>query len=116
MDSCLPVFCPSAHRSLHYETGSRGTNSFEACLIIDRKRKRTERSICAEYDGKNLKAIVEKRKTLLRAVTENFIHTELIIPETFDPESIKGKEVMVKITEKSTLSNCEAKAIYIELI
>jgi threonylcarbamoyladenosine tRNA methylthiotransferase MtaB len=86
-------------------------------LLLTGMAKEQKEAFVQTMMGKNYKAIVEKRQTLpLRAVTENFIHTELIIPETFDPESIKGKEVMVKITEKSTLSNCEAKAIYIELI
>lgn len=86
-------------------------------LLLTESAKEQKEAFVQSMTGKNLKAIVEKRKTLpLRAVTENFLHTELVIPENVDPESIKGKEIMVRITEKSTLSNCEAKALYLGLI
>lgn len=88
----------------------------ERVLVLTAIAQEHKQNFVQSMKGKHLKAIVEKRETLpLRAVTENFLHTELIIPETIDPESIKGKEIIVSIIEKSCLKNCDAKAKFLQL-
>ncbi|MGL4981357.1 MAG: radical SAM protein, partial [Treponemataceae bacterium] len=71
---------------------------------------------CKEWSGKKLRAIIEKGRTnIIRAVTENFLHIE-IIGKTSTMQELAGKEVCIKIEKINELTGkdgeIEAKAIF----
>lgn len=79
--------------------------------------KDQKRIFVQEMKGRKLKAIVEKRKELpLRAVTENFLHAELLLPGNIEPSILMGKEIVLSILDESSLHGCEAKAEFIDFV
>ena len=65
------------------------------------------------FKDKMVKAIVEKRQDkLVRCVTENFLHGELILPQNIDSKSLGGKEICVTIKGASKVPECECICVY----
>lgn len=76
--------------------------------------KKHKKTFVKNMTGLCLKAIVEKRSGLpLRAVTENFIHTELLVPGHVNKDDIKGKEICIRVLGESSNPACEARAVII---
>ena len=66
-----------------------------------------------KFEEKCVKAIVEKRQDkLVRCVTENFLHGELILPQNIDSKSLGGKEICVTIKGASKVPECECICVY----
>ena len=83
-------------------------------LAIDQKRQFLENSV-----GKQLKAIIEKRRTNeIRAVSENFIHLKITDDKKHDFISLGGKEVKVQISRilpvRSQTESVEAEAFLVK--
>lgn len=102
-----------------------GTKAYTMKPIIPQYivKKRIEKLTNLAENNKNLyiknfedvtvKAIVEKRQDkLVRCVTENFLHCELILPQDIDSKSLGGKEIYVTIKGASEVPECECKCVY----
>ncbi len=86
-------------------------------LLLTETAKRQKKNFVEKMKGKEFKAVVEKRKELpLRAVTENFLHTQLILPDQAGGEEFKGREIRLTILGQSSAAGCEAQGLFTAFI